>query len=147
MPKKVTKKVYKKSNVNKKKCWFLVLVFTLKSLGKYEQCTNAYVFLTVSMDFKCFKRCTGDSWFCIGWNKILFKLKNISKRVLEDLKILKISWNFTVFFHEKTATVYKLQLSKADMAHRGLEQPKKFTNLWVKKDECLENQKCYLDPK
>ena len=61
MPKKVTKKVYKKSNVNKKKCWFLVLVFTLKSLGKYEQCTNAYVFLTVSMDFKCFKRCTGDS--------------------------------------------------------------------------------------
>ena len=34
-----------------------------------------------------------------------------------------------------------------EAAHRGLEQPKKFTNLRVKKDECLENQKCYLDPK
>ena len=31
--------------------------------------------------------------------------------------------------------------------HRGLEQPKKFTNPWVKKDECLENQNCYLDLK
>ena len=32
------------------------------------------------------------------------------------------------------------------VTHRRLEQPKKFTNLRVKKDECLENQKCYLDP-
>ena len=33
------------------------------------------------------------------------------------------------------------------VTHHGLEQPKKFTNPWVKKDECLENQKCYLDLK
>ena len=33
------------------------------------------------------------------------------------------------------------------MLHRGPEQPKKFRNLRVKKDERLENQKCYLDPK
>ena len=33
------------------------------------------------------------------------------------------------------------------MAQCGPEQPKKFGNLRVKKDEGLENQKCYLNPK
>ena len=40
-----------------------------------------------------------------------------------------------------------MALGAVGVAHRGLKQPKKFINLRVKKDKCLENQKCYLDPK
>ena len=39
------------------------------------------------------------------------------------------------------------QAESAAEAHRGLEEPKKFTNLRVKKDKYLENQKYYSGSK
>ena len=77
------------------------------------------------------------------------QLENLFDSNKEKTKLGIGKFEISVIFHE-LHNHYKKSHSFPEIVeipHLGLEQPKKFRNLKLKKDECLENQKCYLDTK